>query len=102
MQLGRLYAIIGLIAPLTLPTVVHAQGSSGVQLFSSYDNSFPGGAGLAGFGLAFGAGPVGIRGTFALTLSTFSAAPSTPPPLNAGRWTGDGDLVLSTDVLGLG
>ena len=102
MQPGRLYAIIGLIAPLTLPTVIHAQGSSGAQLFSSYNNSFPGGAGVAGFGLTLGAGPLGARGTFGLTVSTFTATAGPMPTPNAGRWTGDADLILADNFLGLG
>src|SRR5437868_397405 len=104
MQPGRLYAIIGLIAPLTLPTVVHPQGSSGIQVFSSYDNSFPGGAGTGGVGLTLGTGSLGIRGSFGVTLSTLStlsasSAAATQP--NSGRWAGDVDLVFADNFLGL-
>ena len=102
MLAGRLHAIIGLIAPLTLPTVTHAQGSSGAQLFSSYNNSFPGGAGVAGFGLTLGVGPLAARGTFGLTMSTFTTTTGPMPTPNAGRWTGDVDLILADNFLGLG
>jgi hypothetical protein len=102
MQSGRLLAIISLIAPLTLPRITNAQGSSGAQLFSAYDNSFPGGTLLAGFGLAVGAGPLALRGSFGLSMSTFSSlsATGTTAP-NAGRWSGDVDLILGNDLLGL-
>ena len=102
MQPGRLLAITSVIVPLTLPTVIHAQGGSGVQLFSAYDNSFPGGAGVAGVGLTLGAGPIAARGTFGLTLSTFTTTTGPLPMPNAGRWTGDADLILADNVLGLG
>lgn len=105
MQPGRLCAIIGLIAPLTLPTALHSQGSSGVQLFSSYDNSFPGGAGTGGVGLTLGAGTVALRGSWGVTLSTLSTlspSTSTTRPPNSGRWSGDVDLLLADNVLGLG
>src|SRR5438874_8017226 len=101
MQSGRLIAIVGLIAPLTLPTLALAQGSSGIQLFSSYDNSFPGGAGMAGFGLTIGAGPIGVRGSFAATLSTLSATNNGIAPANAGRWSGDADLLLADNFFRL-
>jgi hypothetical protein len=105
MQPGRLLAIISTIAPLTLPTVSTAQGSSGAQLFSAFDNSFPGGTGLAGFGLAVGAGPLAVRGSFGMSLSTFSnfsTAPNATAPGDAGRWNADADLILASDLLGLG
>lgn len=103
MQPGRLVAIISLIVPFTLPEVSIAQGSSGAQLFTSYDNSFPGGTGLAGFGLALGVGPLAVRGTFGLSLSTFSTATAaaTRPP-GAGRWSGDVDLIVADNAFGLG
>jgi cell wall-associated NlpC family hydrolase len=90
---------------LTLPTVSTAQGSSGAQLFSAFDNSFPGGTGLAGFGLAVGAGPLAVRGSFGMSLSTFSnfsTAPNATAPGDAGRWNADADLILASDLLGLG
>src|SRR5258708_10044041 len=102
MQPGRLYAIIVLIAPLTLPTSVHAQGSSGVQLFSAYDNSFPGGAGTGGVGLTLGAGPVALRGSWGVTLATLAPSMNGTSPANAGRWSGDVDLLLADNFLGLG
>src|SRR3954469_21630025 len=101
MQSGRLFAVIGLIAPLTLPTASHAQGSSGAQIFSSYDNSFPGGAGMGGFGLALGAGGVGLRGSFGVTLSTLSQNNNGITRPNAGRWSGDADLLLADNFFGL-
>ena len=104
MQPGRLLTIISLIVPLTLPQVTIAQGSSGAQLFTSYDNSFPGGTRLAGFGLALGVGPLAVRGSFGLSLSTFStmtaAAPTTQP--SASRWNGDVDLIVADNAFGLG
>lgn len=105
MQPGRWIAIISLIVPLTLPIEVHAQGSSGVQLFTSYDNSFPGGNGLAGFGLTLGAGSLAVRGSFGLSMSSFSA---TGPSAGAGGtrspaiWNGDADIVLPDNFFGLG
>jgi cell wall-associated NlpC family hydrolase len=102
MQSGRVLAIISLIAPLTLPTVSTAQGSSGIQLFTSYDNSFPGGAGMGGFGLTLGAGSIGVRGNFSLTLSTLSSSADGMTPPNSGRWSGDADLLLADNFLGLG
>ena len=102
MKPGRLLAIISVIAPVTLPPVTNAQGSSGVQLFSAYDNSFPGGAGVAGVGLTLGAGPIGARATFGLALSTFATSRLPTPTANAGRWTGDVDLLLADNFLGLG
>src|SRR4051812_31080683 len=101
MQSGRLLAMIGIIAPSTLPIVASAQGSSGAQIFSSYDNSFPGGAGMGGFGLTVGAGPVGVRGSFGVTLSTLSATSNGVVAPNAGRWSGDADLLLADNAFGL-
>ena len=101
MQLGRLYAMV-IIAPLTLPVVSHAQGSSGIQLFSAYDNSFPGGAGTGGVGLTVGAGTVGLRGSWGVTLATLATNTNGTTPLYAGRWNGDVDLLLADNFLGLG
>ena len=101
MQLGRLAAISGLIAQSAIPITALAQGNAAVQLFSSYDNSFPGGSGLGGLGLTLGAGPVAMRGTFGMSLSSFSTnADGTKPP-NAGRWTGDADVILGDAAVGL-
>jgi hypothetical protein len=64
MQSGRLLAIIGLVAPLTLSSVCAAPGTSGLQIFTSYENSFPGSAGMGAFGLTLGGGihPYGFIG----------------------------------------
>jgi cell wall-associated NlpC family hydrolase len=100
MQPGRLIAIASLIAPLTLPQVTIAQGSSGAQLFTSYDNSVAGGNGFAGFGLTLGAGGLAARGGVGLSFSSFSpnAATGTRGPL---RWSGDVDLILPDRAFGL-
>src|SRR5258708_10191901 len=91
-----------LIAALTLPAFSHAQGSSGIQLFSAYDNSFPGGAGTGGVGLTLGAGTVGLRGSWGVTLSTLAMSTNGTMPANAGRWSGDVDVLLADNLLGLG
>lgn len=95
MQSGRLLALISLLVPLSLPSVCAAQGSSGLQIFTSYDNSFPGGAGMGGFGLTLGSGPAAIRTTFGFTLATLSSASIYGRPANSGLWTGDIDFVIS-------
>lgn len=102
MQPGRLIAILSLIAPLTLPKVSTAQGSSGAQIFTSYDNSFPGGNGLAGFGLSLGGGSVALRGSFALSMSSFSTGASATTPDAPTRWNGDADIILPDNFFGVG
>jgi cell wall-associated NlpC family hydrolase len=101
MQPGRFFAILSLIAPWTLPHVSLAQGSSGAQLFTSYDNSFPGGNGVAGFGLTLGSATAAVRGSFGLSMS---ARPTSTAggPKQATRWNADGDIVLPDSFFGLG
>jgi cell wall-associated NlpC family hydrolase len=99
MQSGRFYAILSLIAPLALPASVLAQGSSGAQLFTSFDSSLPG-DGMAGFGLTLGGGSLALRGSFGLSYSTFSTATATRPK-EPSRWTGDVDLILPDRAFGL-
>src|SRR3954465_11655476 len=101
MQSGRMIAILSLIAPFALPTVVLSQGSSGAQLFTSFDSSLPG-DGMAGFGLALGAGSVAVRGSFGVSYSTFSSAKDTLGASQAGRWNGDVDLMIPDSFFGLG
>jgi cell wall-associated NlpC family hydrolase len=102
MQPGRFIAIISLIVPLTLPEVLGAQGSSGAQLFTSYDNSTAGGNGFAGFGLTLGGGSLAARGSFGLALSSFNAASSAATMPGRYRWNGDADLILPDGFFGLG
>ena len=100
MQSGRLFAIISLIVPLTLPTALHSQGSSGAQLFTTFDSSLPG-DGMAGFGLTVGGGSLAIRGSFGLSYSTFSTNNNGTTPREPSRWNGDADLILPGNLLGL-
>ena len=100
MQSGRFFAILSLIAPMALPTAVLAQGSSGAQLFTSFDSSLPG-DGMAGFGLTLGGGSLALRGSFGLSYSTFSTASGTTPR-EPSRWTGDVDLIIPDRFFGLG
>lgn len=99
MQSGRFFAILSLIAPLGLPTAVLAQGSSGAQIFTSFDSSLPG-DGMAGFGLTLGAGSLAVRGSFGLSYSTF-ASPNGTTPREPSRWTGDADLIIPDSFFGL-
>src|SRR3954454_11840410 len=99
MQSGRLYAVISLIAPMALPTAVLSQGSSGAQLFTSFDSSLPG-DGMAGFGLTLGGGSLALRGSFGVSYSTFSTATATTSR-EPSRWTGDVDLILPDRAFGL-
>src|SRR3954467_213712 len=92
MQSGRMIAIVSLIAPLALPTVVLSQGSSGAQLFTSFDSSLPG-DGMAGFGLTLGGGSVAVRGSLGLSYPPFSPGPAATPR-EPSRWTGDADLII--------
>jgi hypothetical protein len=102
MKSGRLFAIISVIVPLTLPAVGSAQGSSGFQVFTAYDNSFPGGAGMGGFGLTLGNGQAAVRTTVGFTLATLTATSNYGGPSNSGFWTGDVDFVISPDFSGRG
>jgi hypothetical protein len=100
MQSGRLYAILSLIAPMALPTAGLAQGSSGAQLFTSFDSSLPG-DGMAGFGLTLGGGSLALRGSFGLSYSTFSLARDSAAGRQPSRWTGDVDVILPDRAFGL-
>jgi hypothetical protein len=100
MQSGRLYAILSLIAPIALPTAVLAQGSSGAQIFTSFDSSLPG-DGMAGFGLTLGGGSIALRSSFGLSYSTFSMARDSANPKEPSRWTGDVDVILPDRAFGL-
>src|SRR4051812_35082289 len=101
MQSGRMIAIISLVAPLALPTVVLSQGSSGAQLFTSFDSSLPG-DGMAGFGLTLGGGSVAVRGSFGLSYSPFSTVRDSGNPKQPSGWTGDADLIIPDSFFGLG
>src|SRR3954462_11128842 len=101
MQSGRLFAILSLIAPVTLPAAVLAQGSSGAQLFTSFNSTLPG-DGMAGFGLSIGGGSVAVRGSFGLSYSTFSTARDSANPKEPSRWSGDADLIIPDSFIGLG
>jgi cell wall-associated NlpC family hydrolase len=93
-------AILSLIAPFALPTVVLSQGSSAAQLFTSFDSSLPG-DGMAGFGLTLGGGSIAVRGSFGLSYSTFSTG-TAAVPREPSRWTGDADLIIPDRFFGLG
>jgi hypothetical protein len=101
MQSGRFFAILSVIAPVVLPTAVLAQGSSGAQIFTSFESALPG-DGMAGFGLTLGAGSVAVRGSFGLSYSTFSTASASSTPREPSRWTGDVDLIIPDQFFGLG
>jgi Cell wall-associated hydrolases (invasion-associated proteins) len=89
----RLIAIAGVIAPLSLPAVLDAQATSNAQIFSSINNSFLGGAGMAGFGVTVGNGAIGVRGSFGIGLSGLTtSAPDASQPTR--QWTGDADVLL--------
>src|SRR5215216_6237221 len=100
MQSGRFFAILSAIASMALPTAVLSQGSSGAQIFTSFDSSLPG-DGMAGFGLTLGAGSLAVRGSFGLSYSTFSSATDPANPREPSRWTGDADLILPDRAFGL-
>lgn len=101
MKLSRFFAISGLIAPLALPAPLAAQASSGAQIFTSIDNSFPGGAGIAGLGLTLGNGGIGIRGSFGVGLSSVNLPNGSTNSSLPRRWTGDADIVLGENLGGL-
>src|SRR5215216_5886026 len=101
MQSGRFFAILSAIASMALPTAVLSQGSSGAQIFTSFDSSLPG-DGMAGFGLTLGGGSVAVRGSFGLSYSTFSMARDAANPKQPSRWTGDADLIIPDSFFGLG
>jgi len=103
---SRRLAILSLIAPLALPALSLAQGGSGFQLFTAYDNAYPnGGLGTGGVGLTLGNAQVGVRASFGVslaTLSNLSATSGTTAPPNSGRWSGDADIVFADNLFGLG
>jgi cell wall-associated NlpC family hydrolase len=101
MKLSRLIAISGLIAPLSHPAALAAQATSGAQIFTSLNNSFPGGGGVAGFGLTLGNGSIGVRGSFGVGLSSFSATNGSSSTSTPRQWIGDADLVLGDRFGGL-
>jgi cell wall-associated NlpC family hydrolase len=94
MRLSRWFAISGLIAPLAQPVSLDAQASSGAQIFSAIDNSFPGGAGVAGFGITLGNGSIGARGSFGLGFSGLNAPSGSPARTTSRPWVADADFVL--------
>jgi cell wall-associated NlpC family hydrolase len=101
MKLSRFSAISALIATFALPLTLAAQASSGAQIFTAINNSFPGGAGVAGFGLTLGNGAIGARASFGVGLSGY-ASPSASPAAGAPRqWMGDADIVLGNNFAGL-
>src|SRR5436190_312174 len=101
MQSGRLFAILSLIAPVVLPTAVLAQGSTGAQIFTSFDSSLPG-DGMAGFGLSVGGGSIALRGSFGLSYSTFTTTRDSANPKQPSHWSGDADLIIPDSFFGLG
>src|SRR5205823_12037657 len=98
MKLSRFFAISGLIAPLALPVSLGAQASNGAQVFTAIDNSFPGGAGIAGVGLTLGNGGIGIRGSFGVGLSNVNSPNGSTNSSLPRRWTGDADIVLGENI----
>lgn len=101
MGLLRSLAISGLIALSAFPRALTAQASSGAQIFTSIDNSFPGGAGVAGFGLSVGKGSIGVRGSFGLGISAFTSGSAPNSSASPRQWIGDADLVLGDGLGGL-
>ena len=97
MKLSRSFAIFALIAPSALPATLKAQAESGAQIFTSIDNSFPGGAGLAGFGISLGNGAIGVRGSFGVGLSGFSSSNTSTASSSPRQWVGDGDVVIGNN-----
>lgn len=94
MKLSRFFAISGLIVPSALPPALAGQASSGAQIFTSINNSFPGGGGVAGFGLTLGNGGIGVRGSFGVGLSGFSAPSGASSSATPRQWAGDADIVV--------
>lgn len=101
MKVSRLIAIPVLIAPLALPGCLVAQATNAAQIFTSMDNSFPGGAGIAGFGLSLGNGAIGIRGSFGIGMSAITGPGRSNSSPAAKQWTGDADIVLGEGLSGL-
>ncbi len=101
MNLSRFFVIPALIAPLALPAIVRAQAESGAQVFTSINNSFPGGVGLAGFGISLGNGAIGVRGSFGVGISGVGAPNGSSATTVPRRWVGDGDIVLGNNFGGL-
>jgi cell wall-associated NlpC family hydrolase len=103
---SRPFAILGTIASLTFPSLLCAQGNSGIQLFTAYDNSYPdGGLGTGGVGLTLGNSRVALRGSYAVSLATInslSSNSSLSADPNSGRWAGDLDIIFADNFFGLG
>jgi cell wall-associated NlpC family hydrolase len=99
MTLSRLFAIPTLMA--ILPVGLEAQAGNAAQIFTSIDNSFPGSAGVAGFGLSLGNGAIGVRGSFGVGMSAFSTSSSSNTSPLPRQWTGDADLVIGQGLGGL-
>ncbi len=83
-----------------LASDISAQASNSAQLFTSYNNSFPGGEGLGGFGLTIGTGAIAVRGTFGIGMSAVSA-PTPGATSGSRRWAGDADVILADNFGGL-
>lgn len=101
MGLFRSLAISTLIAPIAFPCALTAQPSTGAQIFTSIDNSFPGGAGVAGFGLSVGNGAIGVRGSFGLGVAAFTSGNAPNSSASPRQWIGDADLVLGDGLGGV-
>lgn len=97
----RSFAIFGLIAPFALPAPLRAQAESGAQIFTSIDNSFPGGSGIGGFGVSLGNGAIALRGSFGLGLSGLSSPSSSTSSSSSRKWIGDADIVIGNNFGGL-
>ncbi len=94
--LGSTVMLVSILLPLRLLP----QASSSAQVFTSIDNSIVGNSGLAGFGLTLGNGAIGVRGSFGFALSGISS-PGAATSSATRRWTGDGDIVLGDNFVGL-
>ncbi|MDQ6717338.1 MAG: C40 family peptidase [Gemmatimonadota bacterium] len=101
MTLSRFFVISALIAPSALPAILRAQAENGAQIFTSINNSFPGGGGLAGFAISLGNGAIGVRGSFGVGISGLSASNGSTGSTAPRRWIGDGDLILGNNFGGL-
>src|SRR4051794_17821702 len=97
MQSGRILAILTVVPPMSLS----APSAAAPDLYLSPTNNTPGGRSLAGFGLSLGSASVSLRGSFGISTEAFSSSSTAPQP-NSGRWSGDADLIIDTDILGLG
>jgi len=103
MRLNRFFTISTSIVPLALSASANAQAASGIQIFTGINNSFPGGAGVAGFGLTLGNGAIAVRGSFGAALSPTATRPSAgaTTPSKPRQWIGDADIVIGDGIGGL-